>query len=117
VKTLQLNVILNGVRSKVDHSLSLNLSTPELTNDEAVEVMNLQGVNLDCTLSPLDEKDAPLYKVDKELNSKTPGQRLRAVIYIKWKRVMDSNQTAETFESYYGRVMETFIDKIKDSLE
>ena len=45
MKAIKTSVIITGVRSKVDRSLGITLSTPELSTEERSEFMNLQGVN------------------------------------------------------------------------
>jgi len=104
--------IITGVRSKVDGSLGLTMATPELTSEEKAAVMDLQGHNLICTFVPLDEKNAPKLKVDKELETKTPSNRLRNVMYVLWEQEGAKGE----FDDFYKRQMEKVIEVFKGKL-
>lgn len=112
MKSIEMQAIITGVRSKVDGSLGLSVATPELTATEKAEVMGLQGQNLVCLFTPLDEKHAPLYKVDKELESKTPSQRLRGVLYRYWEFQGSKGE----FDDFYKRYLNSIIESVKDKL-
>lgn len=112
MKSIQSDIIITGIRAKVDGSLGFNASTPELTSEEKVAFMSLQGVNLKMLVVPIDEPNAPEVKVDKEINSKTPGQRLRAVLYILWEQ----GKKDKDFEAFYKDQMEKVINAFKDKL-
>lgn len=112
-KTLEFNTIISSVRSRVDRSLSLSLSTPELDPNEMAEIINLQGANLICLLTPLDEKDAPKYVIDKELEQKTPSTRLRGVLYVLWEQ----SGSKGNFDDFYRVKMEGIIEAVKNKLE
>lgn len=113
MKTLQCDAIVTGIRAKVDHSLGLSISTPELSNNEKAMFMELQGINTRMTIEPLDEKAEGVEKIDKEVNTKTQSQRLRAVIFIYWKQLGEK----ETFEEFYRATTEKLINFIKGKLE
>jgi hypothetical protein len=87
MKTLQCDAIITGIRAKVDHSLGLSISTPELSSSEKALFMEMQGINTRMTIEPLDEKAEGIEKINKEINTKTQSQRLRAVIFIYWKQL------------------------------
>lgn len=53
-------------------------------------------------------------KTDYEDTSKTPGQRLRGVLYILYKQ---DNSGYNTFTDYYNARMERFIDHLKSKIE
>lgn len=113
MKAIEMQAIITGVRAKVDGSLGLSVATPELTPLEKAEVMGLQGQNLVCLLTPLDEKHAPLYKVDKEMESKTPSQRLRGVLYVYW----ESQGAKGDFDDFYKKYLNSIIESIKAKLD
>lgn len=112
MKAIETQAIITGVRSKVDGSLGLSMSTPELSSEEKAAVMDLQGVSLICTFVPLDEKQAPKMKVDKELDTKTPSNRLRNVLYVYWEQEGGQGE----FDDFYKRHIEKFIDAVKGKL-
>lgn len=113
MKTLELNAVITGIRAKVDGSLGVTIGTPELTPEEKAEVMRLQGVNTLMIIRPLDEPNAPKYKINKELEQKTPSQRLRNVLYVLWEQSGDRRE----FNEYYRVGMEKIINSVKERLE
>lgn len=113
MKTINLNVIINGVRAKVDRSLGLSLSTPELSPAEKAYFMELQGVNLDATFKPVDEPQTEPVKIDKEISQKTPSQRFRGVLFVVWKEL----GCKEDFETFYKSEYEKIIGYYKKKLE
>ena len=106
MKAIQVNVIITGIRAKVDGSLGLSATTPELTPEEKAEFMRLQGNNLIATFKPLDEPKAPEYKIDKELETKTPSNRLRSVLYVLWEQ----EGSKDEFDAFYKMYIEKFIN-------
>jgi len=115
MKTINLNVIINGVRAKIDRSLGLSLSTPELSAAEKAYFMELQGVNLEATFKPIDETPEESVKIDKEINQKTPSQRFRAVLFVVWKEL--KHDSVEDFETFYKAEYEKIIGYYKKKLE
>jgi hypothetical protein len=112
-KIIELEAIIGSVRSKVDKSLSLSLSTPELSPTDMAEIMNLQGMNLLVRITPSDEPNAPILTVEKGLNSKSQSQRIRSVLYLLWKR---SDKSID-FEGFYKMQTEKYIEAIKEKLD
>jgi hypothetical protein len=112
MKAINTNLIITGIRSKVDGSLGLSATTPELSPEERAEFMRLQNLNLNCLLSPLDYKSAPEYKIDKDINQKTPAQRLRNTLYILWEQ----DGSKDDFEVYYRNQMEKLIEHFKSKI-
>jgi hypothetical protein len=112
MKAIRTNLIITGIRAKVDGSLGLSATTPELTPEEKAEFMRLQGHNLDCLFNPLDQFNAPEYKVDKEIDSKTPSQRLRNTLYIFWEQSGSKGDFNEFYKSEYEKVIEHYKSKL-----
>ena len=113
MKAIKVKVIIIGIRSKVDHSLGLTLSTPELSTEERSEFMNLQGINCQALFEPLDSVPSGVYEVKKETGQKTQGQRIRAVLFILWK----NSGSKEDFEVYYKNQTEKIIEHLKGKIE
>lgn len=113
MKQIETNLIITGIRSKVDGSLGISATTPELTPEEKAEFMRLQGVNLKALFSPLDEKNAPKYVIDKEIETKTPSNRLRNTLYVLWEQ----EEARGEFDEFYKKYMEKFIDAVKERLQ
>lgn len=113
MKPIQTQAIITSVRARVDGSLGVGFTTPELTPMEKAVFMELQNLPIDLTITPKDSKEPPV-RIDSELNTKTPSQRLRSVIYVYWEQL---NHPEDKFETFYDKMMEKFISAIKDKLE
>ena len=112
MKVIEVDIIITGIRAKVDGSLGLSMSTPELSAEEKAEFMKLQGVRVEALFNPLDIKNAPKYKINRELESKTPALRLRNVLYVLWEQ----NGGRGEFDEFYKQKIERFINAVKDNL-
>ena len=111
MKAVTFNGTITSIRGKVDKSVGLTISTPELTVEEKSTFFELQGVDSDILISPKDMQ-APEYKIDKEIETKTPGQRLRAVVYVLYSQLT----VKEDFNEFYRKYMEKIIDRVKEQL-
>lgn len=112
MKAIDVNIIITGIRAKVDGSLGLTMSTPELSAEEKAEFMKLQGVRVVALFNPLDIKDAPKYRINRELETKTPALRLRNTLYVLWEQEGSKGD----FDEFYRQKMERFINVVKDNL-
>ncbi len=112
MKAIDVDIIITGIRAKVDGSLGLTMSTPELIAEEKAEFMKLQGVRVRALLNPLDMKDAPKYKINKEFENKSPSLRLRSTLWRLWEQ----NGGRGDFDEFYRQKMEKFINAVKDNL-
>ena len=113
MKSISTPAIITSIRAKVDRSLSFSATTPELTNEEKVLFMELQGINTTMTIEPLDEQNVPEVKIKGDLEQKTPSQRLRAVLFVLWEQEGRKGE----FEDMYKNNMEKFINLIKAKLD
>ena len=115
MKAVRFNGTITSIRLKANKSISCTLHTPaELSPEERNALVDLSDANLDVLLDPQgSEPDAPPLKVDKELNQKTPSQRLRWVLFRLWEQ--EGNQG--DFEAYYRTKMEGLIDFLKRKLD
>lgn len=109
--TVQSQIV--GVRALNDGGLSLNIHTKELETAEKAIAMDYQNKSgwLLFSENQISEKDIPAQ--DSSYEGKTPSQRLRAVLYILYTQKPQSI----TFEEYYRRNMETFIQVVKTKLD
>lgn len=113
MKAIKTNAVITSLRSKVDRSLGLTISTPELSSKEKAEFMNLQGVNVNIVIEPMDEKSEGFHEIKKEVGQKTQGQRIRAVLFILWK----NEGEPDDFETYYRNKTEGYIDFLKGKID
>lgn len=111
-KAIRTEAIISGFSSKVDGSLSFRGSTPELSVEEKVAMMSLQGILVEMLLYPKDEKETEVMQVRHEMEFKSPSARMRSVIFLIWK----SSHQDIPFETFYHLRMEQMIDWLKSKL-
>ncbi len=107
---------VGSVRSLVDGSVSIQLVTPEISGSKAGELFDLRKKIAFCYISPkqIDSNEIKMVSsLDPELKGKTPGQRLRAALYVAWQQDSEGYKDSE---SYYAAKMETFINGVKAEL-
>lgn len=117
-KPIKFNAELSGISTRADGSLSLRIGTPELSNEEALVLFRLRGIALDCTLTPLNEElDAP-QEVKSAIETKSPSQRLRAVLVAVFAHEKESGKLSkdELFEVFYAKRVEKIIEWLKTKL-
>lgn len=110
---IQVQIIITSIRSRADGSLGFSATTPELTVEQKVEFMKLQNEVVEGVFIPIDAPNAPEYKINSDLESKTPSQRLRNVLYILHQQL----EVDEDFEGWYKVKMNSIIEGIKNKLE
>jgi hypothetical protein len=100
----------------VDGSIAVQLVTPEISGSKAGELFDLRKKIAYCYISPRTIESNEIKMVnalDPELKGKTPGQRLRAVLFRAWEQ---SPEGYKDSESYYMAKMESFINGVKAEL-
>jgi len=113
MKAITCPVIIGRASTRSDGSLSLSLSTPELTPADKLAFFEVLNVQCRMLLQPESESSEGLRDVKKEFDTKTPSQRLRAVLFVAWKQ---ANEPGE-FQDYYSRRVEYFIQEVKENLQ
>jgi hypothetical protein len=106
-------MILSGAGTRADGSLGLRFSTPELQPADKTALFELLNKNLKVLLQPTDGEVEALHEVKQTLDFKTPGQRLRAVLFIEWKQTTPDC----TFEEFYIKQMDKIIEVRKSRLQ
>jgi hypothetical protein len=106
------NAVITSITAKQDGSLGLRVSTPELTSEEKVAVMAIQGINIDLLITPLDSAPAETVEIKGDVNSKSQGQRIRAVLFLLWKQDGEKG----LFEEYYHQKTEKYIEYLKGKI-
>lgn len=112
MKAIRINASISSIRSKVDKSLGLSIQTPELTIQERAEFMELQGVNVDLFIKPLDDRADDILEIDKDLNQKSQSQRMRSILYLLWEQEGKQGR----FDEYYHEKTEKYIEYLKEKL-
>jgi hypothetical protein len=112
-KKIQLDIIITSLRARVDGSLGLSLSTPELTAEEKVELMKLQNMVCEALISPKEAFNAPTVTVDREIDKKSQSDRIRAILFLLWKQDGEKGE----FRDYYYKQTEKLIEWLKTKID
>lgn len=115
---IALSVQLEGMQSRADRSWKLTFGTNELTPEQIGNLGQMQQNICFIGISPNpftseQEKIISTTKAEIADNGKTPSERLRGVLYVKWK---NQSEGYENFHDYYIVKMEAFITHIKNKL-
>jgi hypothetical protein len=108
-----LHAEMGTVSSRADHSASFRIITPELRPSEAGALMSYHGKACHVLIKPHDEVPDEQVSVDTQRETKTPSQRLRAVMFVDWTQKGKKG----SFDAWYAEKMEIIINKIKSTLE
>lgn len=111
-KAITCPVILTGASTRVDGSLSLRLSTPELSSEEKTSFFDLVNKPVKILIQP-DGEAVDVKEVKGEFDKKSPSQRLRSVLFVLWKQ----QEPGLDFDQFYLRHMDKLIDQHKQMLE
>lgn len=113
LKAISCELILTSASTRADGSLGLRFSTPELSATDKTAFFELLNQNLKAILQPVDTVPDELHTVRNELETKTPGQRLRACLFVLWKQGGEQGD----YDSFYRRNMERIIEYVKGKLK
>lgn len=111
-KAISCQVILSRASTRVDGSLGLSFSTPELKPEEKTVFFELMNQSMEMVLKPVDSEPTLTKEVKGQFDTKTPSQRLRAVLFVLWKQAIDDGD----FDGFYKKQMEIIINRYKDKL-
>jgi hypothetical protein len=103
---------IGTVSSRTDGSIAFRVNTPELRASEAGAVMGWHGKACRVTILPDEGEPEELIKVETERDTKSPGQRLRSVIFVLFKE----QERSGSFQAFYEQEMERVIEHYKKKL-
>lgn len=105
---------INKIESMADGGFRVRLDIPELSPPELAILFGYRNKELWTVLADTHVKQEEINVPDaiEMPEKKSPAKRLRNTIYILWTQ---SGKKGE-FDQYYEKVMEKFIDTIKDKL-
>jgi hypothetical protein len=117
MKGLLLSVIVEGIRSRKDHTVAVTLGTQELSQGQAGELFNFNSKLCAVYISPkegIDQKEIDqVDKLDVELGGKTQSQRIRNVLF----KLYDQNAEGfKEFDSFYKAKTEAIIEHFKTKI-
>lgn len=113
MKAIVTQAILTSFSSRADKSLGFRGVTPELSSGEKTSLMDFQGLNVRLLIEPIDYPSDGKCEVKNAIDSKTPSERLRAVLYVAWKQGGEHG----VFADFYRDKMEHFIENVKANLK
>lgn len=117
MKGLLLSVIVEGHRSRKDHTVAVTLGTQELSQGQAGELFQFMGKLCAIYISPKEEiNQAEIDQVDKlnpELGGKTQSQRIRNVLYRLFEQ---DHQGFKEFDTFYRAKTEAAIEHWKSKI-
>jgi len=110
-------VIIEGVSTRKDNTISVKLACNELSPSDIGVVMSMHNKYAYCAIKPENFTKTELdmiqnLKVSDDIG-KSPSQRLRGVLYRTFE---NENEGFKNFESYYTNKMETIITHLKNKL-
>lgn len=114
---IRLECQLTGFSSRADGSLGFRGCTQELSVEEKVTIMELQGMLVEALFIPKEEKDAELVEAKGGMEVKTPSQRLRGVLFVWFKELQKTKGLKETFDTFYARHLEKLIEFVKAKID
>jgi len=113
-----LPIQLNPISRRKDKSVKLSVETRELTPQETLTLMSLEGEEgwmlLSTNKDEIKEEDVP--EVNAELNQKSQAERIRAVLYKLYLQDTKEQKFLGTFETYYKEKTEKFIEFLKGKI-
>lgn len=117
MKGLLLACQVTGIRALKDKSVTINLTTQELSPASAGEIFRLQNLIVSCYLKETSVDQSEIDKVDKldpEFGGKTQSQRLRNVLFKLYEQ---KNEGFQNFDLYYLHHTEIIINHLKNKIE
>jgi hypothetical protein len=115
MRTLLTPATLSSYRPKADGSMSLTFNTQDLDDTQKMDVIS--HYQQFGWLGFVDSEDATDLEIPDELpenDSKTPSERLRAVMFVYYK-----NKYGETsgFNAWRAKTIEEIIEKYKEKID
>ena len=110
---------IEGIRTRRDRTWALAIGTQELTPENVAEISKMNGSMGYVAFkmekfNNTEEEILESLKADYEDTGKTPGQRLRGVLYRAWEQ---KDENYSEFYDFYQHHMEKIINHFKGKLE
>lgn len=111
--------ILETISSLKDRTIKLTFALNELTPEMVGLIWPMLNnfCYMGLKVEPFKRDEEEMLdglKADLEIKGKTPGQRLRGVLYRNWEQ---KNEGFKTFTQYYDSKMEILIEHFKEKLD
>jgi hypothetical protein len=116
INAVKLPCIVEKLETKKDGSVKVTLETRELPGDQASKMFSYARKEIWAVFSSDDDigiADIPTKKPETGVVAKSKSQRLRNTLFVLWKQ----KGSVGEFDHYYDRMVETFIERVKDKLD
>lgn len=118
MKTIQLPATFDGLSSLKDGSFNLKFNTGEINGDQFTFIKDYLQKYGWLLFKPSEtaftEAELPEYDPAYHDEKKSPSERLRAVLFIRWKST--SPETRGDWDTFYKKRMEQYISHEKEKL-
>ena len=111
-----LPVILNPISRRKDKSVRLSFETREMSPEEIITIMALEGAEMWLGLAPNSE-DIVIPNENAEIGEKSSSERLRNVLYVYYKQQVEKGKYIGIFDNFRREKMQVLIDEVKKKLE
>lgn len=112
-----LPAIIHPPTIRKDGSISLKFDSRELSAEEYMTIMGFRNTEGWVAFSPNDDGIPDLPEERAEVDTKTPSERLRAVMYVWYKQETEANSFLGTFDAFRNEKMEKIIETVKTKLQ
>jgi len=113
---ITLPVSLNPISRRKDKSIKLSFETRELDSTETMTLMALESAEMWLCLAP-NENEIVVPEEPAVLEGKSDSERLRAVFYVYYQKLLKENKYVGLFETFKKEQMNKIIEHIKSKLD
>lgn len=106
---------LNPISRRKDKSVKLSLETRELSHEELLTLMSLEGAEMWLCLAP-NENEIEIPEENAEVDEKSVSERLRNILFVWFKQDIEAGKFVGLFETFRKNKMESIIEGIKTKL-
>lgn len=114
---LILPALINPPTIRKDGSIKLSFDSRELSPEEYMMVMGFRNTEGWLAFQPNEDGIPELPTERAEIDTKTPSERLRNVLYVWFKQESDKGSFVGTFEAFRAEKLEKIIETIKGKLQ
>ncbi len=111
-----LPVQLNPISRRRDKSVKLSFETRELSPEETMSLMSLEGAEMWLCLAN-EEREIEIPEEKPEIEEKSQSERLRNVLYVLYKQQVEKGKYVGIFDAFKKERMEQLIEVIKSKLD
>lgn len=114
MKAIQTQLHIKRVSLKPDDSVSFSAETPKLDDESLLAFRKISKLIVNVLIEPESGSSGVLKIKEKVSDGKTPSQRLRGVLFLRWEQL---GKPLDDFDVWYRLKMEKIISKEKELLD